>query len=504
MTQVALEPFSAATLPESSDPVAASAAAYATEVVELLSGLLLGLVRKRAPEVEPVLRGGRLVAELSPELLARTLQVQGIWFQLLSIAEQNAAMRRRRQIEAERGHDQLRGTFAQVISGAAATGVRATEIRALLETLRVRPVITAHPTEAKRVTVLEKHRRIYRRLVDLESPRWTPRERQALVDGLRNEIELLWMTGELRLAKPTVPQEVYWGLHFFNETLFEAVPDLLDKVERVVAQCYPGERFEVPAFFQFGSWIGGDRDGNPFVTNEVTRTTLLENRLNALRRYHRRLGDLVRALSITERAIPPSERFREALERELGATGDGDLIAARNPGEIFRQYLACMLRRLEAMIAATERGDSEPGPTGYPGADGLIADVRLIETELADAGRREIAQTIVRPVRREVETFRFSTVRLDVRENTTCLNAALAELWRTGAGSRGADPPDSGSESWRAWLAAELGRPLVPGTPRPALDAAAEETLGMFELVHRLRGDIDREAFGTFVLSMTR
>ena len=88
--------------------------------------------------------------------------------------------------------------------------------------------------------MLEKHRRIYRRLVDLESPRWTPRERQALVDGLRNEIELLWLTGELRLAKPTVPQEVFWGLHFFNETLFEAVPDLLDKVERALAQYYPG------------------------------------------------------------------------------------------------------------------------------------------------------------------------------------------------------------------------------------------------------------------------
>ncbi len=100
-------------------------------------------------------------------------------------------MRRRRQIEAERGHEQLRGTFAQVISSAAAaSGVPASEIHALLEILRVRPVITAHPTEAKRVTVLEKHRRIYRRLVDLESPRWTPRERAGAGDGLRNEIEL--------------------------------------------------------------------------------------------------------------------------------------------------------------------------------------------------------------------------------------------------------------------------------------------------------------------------
>ena len=216
MSHAVLEPFAATELPESPDPVAASAAHYANEVVELLGDLMLTLVRERSPDVEPVLRGERPAGELSAELLARTLQVQGIWFQLLSIAEQNAAMRRRRQVEAERGLEQLRGTLAQVCAEAAAANVPPAEIRALLERLRVRPVITAHPTEAKRVTVLEKHRRIYRRLVDLESPRWTPRERQVLVDGLRNEIELLWLTGELRLQKPTVPQEVFWGLHFFN------------------------------------------------------------------------------------------------------------------------------------------------------------------------------------------------------------------------------------------------------------------------------------------------
>ena len=504
MTHVGLEPFSAPELPESPDPAAASAAHYATEVAELLSRLLLDLVRRRAPEVEPVLRGERAAAELSPDLLARTLQVQGIWFQLLSIAEQNAAMRRRRQIEAERGYEQLRGTFAQVISAAAAAHVPASELRDLLEVLRVRPVITAHPTEAKRVTVLEKHRKIYRRLVDLESPRWTPRERQRLVDGLRNEIELLWMTGELRLTKPTVPQEVFWGLHFFNETLFEAVPDLLDKVERVLAQYYPSETWVVPPFFQFGSWVGGDRDGNPFVTNDVTRSTLLENRLTVLRRYRRRLDDLMRTLSITEKAIPPTEKFRQALDRELAATGEGEAIATRNPGEIFRQYLSCMLRRLDAMIVATERGDTRSGPNGYASADALIGDLKLIEGDLIAAQRPEIAATVVLPVRREVESFRFSTVRLDIRENTTKLNAALADLWRATAGKSFGDPPAVNSEEWRAWLAGELSRPLAAGAATPELPAESAETLGMFRLVRQLREEIDREAFGAFVLSMTR
>ncbi len=501
MSHVVLEPFAATELPESPDPVAASAAHYANEVVELLGDLMLTLVRKRAPDVEPVLRGERSAGDLSAELLARTLQVQGIWFQLVSIAEQNAAMRRRRQVEAERGLELLRGTLAQVVADAAAAKVPADEIRALLERLRVRPVITAHPTEAKRVTVLEKHRRIYRRLVDLESPRWTPRERQALVDGLRNEIELLWLTGELRLQKPTVPQEVFWGLHFFNETLFEAVPDLMEKLERVLAHHYPGERWVVPPFFQFGSWIGGDRDGNPFVTNDVTHGTLLENRLTGLRRYRRRIEELVRALSITERAVPLSDRFRSALERELAGTGRAEEIAARNPGEVFRQYLGVMLQRIQVMIEDTERGDTRPNPAGYASADALLADLRLIEDELIQAGRTEIAAAIVRPVRREVESFRFSTVRLDVRENTTKLNAALLDLWR--AGSAG-DPPETGSEAWRAWIAAELARPLAPGAEPPTLKAETAETLGMFALVRRLREEIDREAFGTFVLSMTQ
>ena len=501
MTPAALDPFAAATLPESPDPAAASAAAYATEVVELLSGLLLQLVRERQPEIEPVLRGEREVTEVTPDALARTLQVQGIWFQLLSIAEQNAAMRRRRQVEAERGHEQVRGTFAQVFHDASVARITAVEVQRMLGSLRIRPVLTAHPTEAKRVTVLEKHRRIYRRLVELESPRWTPRERRGLIAGLRNDIELLWLTGELRLAKPTVPQEVYWGLHFFNETLFESVPDLIDKVERSLEQHYPEVSFTVPAFFQFGSWIGGDRDGNPFVTNAVTRSTLLENRLAVVRRYHRRLGELVRALSITERAVPPTDRFRQALEKELAATGEAEAIANRNPGEIFRQYLATMLRRLEFMIRATERGDTRLDPAAYASADALIGDLRLIESELEDSGRRELARSLVRPVRREVEAFRFSTVRLDVRENTTKLGAALRALY--GATNAGAEPPDAG-EAWRAWVAGELARPLTPDAQAPSLPADTAETFGMFQLVRLLREEVDREAFGSFVLSMTR
>ena len=301
--------------------------------------------------------------------MARALQAQGIWFQLLSIAEQNAAMRRRRRVERERGREELRGTFSHVLSEAARAGVGPEEIQKLISNLRIRPVLTAHPTESKRVTVLEKYRKTYLLLRELENPRWTERERAQLVDDLRDQIELVWMTGELHLEKPSVEQEVLRGLHFFDETLFEMAPKILSGLAAALKKSYPDRRFDVPPFFQFGSWIGGDRDGNPFVTTPVTRTTLKHNALASLRHYRARIGELARYLSITERAAAVPESFRAELARELEASGDAVAIRARNPGEAYRQYLTCVLRKLDATspapraTALTRGGPTTPMPT---------------------------------------------------------------------------------------------------------------------------------------------
>jgi len=331
---------------------------YESQVSGLLFDLLLDVAARHQPEIVPVLRGEVEGVGLTPRLLARSLQAQGIWFHLLSIAEQNAGMRLRRETENRLGYTHVRGTFAQLIADAAAAGIPAERIRTVLAELHIRPVITAHPTEAKRVTVLERHRRIYRRLMDLESLRWTRRERGELIQQLRCELELLWLTGELRLEKPTIAQEVAWGLHFFNETLFDAVPALIDKLESALAHAYPGERFEVRPFFQFGAWMGGDRDGNPFVTNETMRLTLAANRSASLQRYRARVAGLLRELAIAASAVPVPPVLRDALTLALEQSGDAEGIATRNPGELFRQFFACMLARLEATLAAT--GTAEP------------------------------------------------------------------------------------------------------------------------------------------------
>jgi phosphoenolpyruvate carboxylase len=479
---------------------------FSEKAVELLFALLREVVRRHHPELLNVLSGGTSGAGLSPQMLGRAIQAQGILFQLLSIAEQNGGMRKRREVERLQGRECLPGTFAHVFAAARKAGLSADAVRAAFAGLKVRPVLTAHPTEAKRVTVLERHRRIYRLLIDLESPRWTPRERTGLESTLRNEIELLWLTGELRLEKPNVSQEIAWGLHFFNETLFDVAPDVLARADEAMAEHFGADEAGLPGFLEFGSWIGGDRDGNPFVTNAITRGALTECRLAALRRHRQSVFDLVRSLSVTEAALALPDDFRDALTLALEERSDGNAIAARNPGEPFRQFLVCMLARLDDSIADA-LGEAHDAGTrhGYESAERLIADLRTLETGLADCGLAALADSEVRPVRREVEVFRFSTVRLDLRENSTRVTQTLEALWRASRGEPADAPaPEQTGAEWRDWLLAELAQPRSGPRDVDELPAVASETLGLFRLIAELRPRLGRDAFGSFILSMTR
>jgi len=494
-----------AALPSEAEPLdAAIGGRSAKGAADLLFRLLIEVVRRHQPEIEPILVGGADLAGYSPELMARALQAQGIWFQLLSIAEQNAAMRRRRDLERTRGRDALRGSFDHVLAEASRDGIPAEVIQKLLSGLRIRPVITAHPTESKRVTVLEKYRKVYLLLFELEIPRWTERERTELIDDLRDQIELVWMTGELHLEKPTVQHEVGRGLHFFEETLFEQAPEMLALIDGALEQYYPGRRFDLPSFFQFGSWIGGDRDGNPSVTTRVTGWTLKQNALAALRHYRSRILELARALSITERALPVPPGFRPELARALEGSGEAETIRTRNPGEAYRQFLSVVLRKLDANIARVEGHDVGGPGAAYENADELILDLRIIERALEEANSPSIAADLVRPVRRAVEIFRFSTVRLDIRENSTKTTAALQALWWATAGRSDDSPPEIGSREWRAWLYRALARPLTAPHLIPDLPPETSEVIAMFAQAAATRREFDRDAIGSFILSITR
>ncbi len=485
--------------------VAELSAAYAKQVTDLMTEQLKAVINTRQPEILPFFMGESEIPEDNEVLLVGVLQAWSIWFQLLNIAEENTAMRRLRLIEKTRGLGHVPGTFGNVFETSVKDGISADEIQDLINSARIRPTITAHPTEAKRVTVLEIHRKMYLLLKELENQRWTEREREGLVSDLRNEIDLLWLTGELRLEKPTVKMEVNWGLHFFEEALFQSVPEMLEKLEWVLKQYYPDHKFNIPPFFQFGAWIGGDRDGNPFVTNDVTQKALLANRRTCLKRYQQRLAELVQRISVSRNAIVVSVEFSKSLEKILDESTDGNNIADRNPGEVFRQYVVCMQRLLEGTIANTDVERGAPRYIGYTDADGFIEDLKQLEQGLIDANCEEQSASLITPFRREVEAFRFRTMRMDLRENSTMTNNTLAALWRqiTGA-SNDVNPPAADSEEWQAWLLSELERPLDELPSFKELDDASASTLGMFCMARDMMEKLDREAFGNCILSMTQ
>jgi len=466
----------------------------------LLRELYLSVFQRLQPDLIPLIEGTQPFGEISPELLSKALRAQGIWFQLLAIAEQNRDMRNRRLIETEQGIDRVQGTFAHAFQQLRERGIKAEQVQKALDELRIRPTLTAHPTEAKRVTVLECYRRVYLRLHELESSHWTPREREQLQDSIRNEIELLWLTGELKLEKPTVDQEVAWSLYFFQENLFDVVPQLMTKIETEFRRHFPEHELQVPAFISFGSWVGGDRDGNPFVTSEVTRRTLWETREAVLRRYIDRVTHLIRLLSISERALHIPADFVGYVAECLDRLPAARHLAERNPGEIFRQFLGYLRLKLITTLEDSANRELPDSDSGYRTADALIQDIESMYQALRTAGAANIADSLLLPFLREVSIFRFSTVRLDIRENTLRINQTLAELYRQ---QHGSEAPATDSEEWKRWILSALATPRTATRKTADLSNEARETLDTFRVIAELRQTIDREAFGALILSMT-
>jgi phosphoenolpyruvate carboxylase len=471
---------------------------YIDGLTEMLRGQLRQVIRDREPAVLPILDDPESAAGIPDHLIEHALQVIGIWLQLMNIAEENASIRNRRQIEKEGGPDEVIGSFAHALAQSAAAGVAPETVERVLAHLDVGPTITAHPTEAKRVTVLEIHRRIYLKLFELESPRWTPREREALLSSIKNEIDLLWLTGEIRIEKPTVESEVAWGLHFFREALFERTPHLCESLETALHRHYPEVLGKIKPPLRYSSWIGGDRDGNPFVTVATTRNALAQNRFAAIERLSVRLNDLGRLISISGYEIPITDDFKAALREQLVLSGVEEKIITRNPTEPFRQFISALSLRLDAI--------DNPNNTATPfkSVTEFIALLNVVEKALVDMRVQGLATSLVRPVRWEAEIFGFRTAALDLRQNTTVVNRVLGEIWHKLNPVAATPAPTHGTAEWSAWLAEELDKPLGFLPRFQNISEEAQELLDLLDLIRETLDGPDPEAIGTFILSMTQ
>jgi phosphoenolpyruvate carboxylase len=428
------------------------------------------------------------------------------YFQLVNLAEEQERVRvlRRRAREAHARSGAPTETIGAALRELSDSGASPAEVQALLDRLLVMPVFTAHPTEAKRRTVLTKLSRIadLLRALDVESP--TPEEERAADEALREELVSLWQTEETRAYKPDVMDEVRNGLYYFETTLYDLAPEVVAALERAAAEQYPGVRVS-PSFLRFGTWIGGDRDGNPFVTLAVTVEALRAHHELALRLLRRGIERLHGHLSMTERrgaepALLESLKADAALFPDEAARGESRYL--RQP---YRRKLRYVYRKLGATLEASARpwrADHVVRPGTYGGAADLLADLRLIQESLRAHHGARLADGRLASLVRQAEIFGFHLASLDLRQVGGRHASAIAEvLGRYGVASR---YEDAGEDERERLLTAEIlaGRPFTPH--RLDFSPSTNETLDLFRLVRRAHERIGPAAIESYVVSMTR
>jgi phosphoenolpyruvate carboxylase len=433
----------------------------------------------------------------------RFVQACSVVFQLLNMAEENAAAQNRRALESSAGCAAEPGLWGAVLHKLRRQGRSAADILTALAQLHVEPVLTAHPTEAKRATVLEHHRRLYLLLVKLENSVWTPNERRAIRDEIKRELERLWRTGEIYLEKPTVADELRNVLHYLTTTLPEAVGwmdrHLLDAWDELgmEAAMRPTDPAHLPRI-TFGTWVGGDRDGHPLVTPETTRESLHTLRQAALRLFRSRLTELAARMSLSDRRQSPPAALMAYLSTAREAH-DPVLQSAleRNPYESWRQAVNVMLARLP--------GAELGWPTArqpYTAASELAADLRLLGETLLAVGAKRLCESEVWPLLRLVETFGFHLAVLDIRQNSAVHEQAVVEWLRAAGVEAEYDQWDEARRCafWETELAQT--RPLaVLGAPP---GDAAGRVVGALQVAAEYGQQYGWSGLGALIVSMTR
>jgi len=360
---------------------------------------------------------GRLPLE-DMQVLVRSVTA---WFQLVNLAEDNDRMRRIRARHTANPSDPRLGSMADAVQRLADRGTTATELQEMLARAELRPVMTAHPTEARRGTIVKKLARAFAILRRLDQSVPVPGDEAAARRELAAVIQELWGSDEVRAVTLTVQEEVRAGLVYFTSTLGQAVPAWYRELEGAVADSFPGSDIAVPSLLSFGSWIGGDRDGNPHVTPELTSGTLASMRHVCLSFLEARVAEVGAKISLSTRVLgPPPDELGSLLSS--GAERFPDLTARlehRYPQEPYRRAFDLVRERLRA----TRKG----GP-GYAAPDGLRADLQLIARSLEAHHGGFIASGELRDLIRQAEVFGFHFARLDIREHAQRHRAALAEI----------------------------------------------------------------------------
>ena len=447
---------------------------------------------------------------LDADTLREITRAFSMYFALLNTAEE-AFHHHNRQIQLRNGDDLWNGSYLATLKQFKQEGLGLAQVQQLLNELMYMPVFTAHPTESKRRTVLEILRRIFLLDGQLTNRNLTAVDEEKIAREIRAQVQLLWATDEVRAVKPTVRDEIKNGLYYFNVSLFDAVPQTYRYLEQAIRQVYSdelaaGEQFTVPGFIRFGSWIGGDRDGNPFVTSDTTEMAIQLQKRTVIRRY---VEDITR-LSFVLTQSQPLCQISEALATDIAESTQRYASAFqakpdRFLNEPYRRKLFMMRYRLNENLQLLRqyfRPEEQPigdATLAYRNEDELLADLALIYHSLVEHGDAELANAELTDLIRRVETFGFYLYHLDIRQESSCHTAALSEaLKHVGLHSAYAELTEQQKLNLLTELLALEQLPALP-----ELTGMNAEVVKVFHMMAEQRCHVSDKAFGSYVISMT-
>ncbi|ASB49977.1 phosphoenolpyruvate carboxylase [Alkalitalea saponilacus] len=434
----------------------------------------------------------------------KLVQALSILFQLMNLVEENAAAQFRRKIENRLGASSIRGSWSETFSKWKKQGLNEDQIRELLSKIHIMPVLTAHPTEAKRTTILKLHREIYLQLVKKENAVWSETERKVINATIRALIERWWRSGEVYREKPDVPSERSSVLHYFTRVFPEALK-LSDERLRYTWKAYgfDPKRLSRPEHYpllSFGSWVGGDRDGHPYVTAEVTRDTLMEHRKAAFSLLEGQLDALASQMSFSDTRNQVPEKLYERIEEmSLNLRKAGYKAVSRNQHEPWRQLVELML----AKLINTRKERVQSGDMVYDSSFQLQDDLLFLRESLSAIGAYKIIDTFLFPLERHVKCFGFHLAKLDIRQNSAFHDKALEQMLNY-ASTEERNYTTWSEEQKIEFLTNELksNRPFV--VSGISVGAEADQVLACYRVIKEHVDRYGADGIGSIIVSMTR
>ncbi|MEW9702546.1 phosphoenolpyruvate carboxylase [Paenibacillus sp. SI8] len=464
------------------------------DVVEKIREMSKSLRAHYVPEIYEEFK--KTISSLAPENRHQVIRAFAIYFQLVNIAEQNHRIRRKRDYERSSGEIIQPGSIESIVQELKSNNIPYEEVQEILQAISLELVMTAHPTEAMRRAVLDVNLRISDDMMKLDNPMLTPREREQLREKLLGEVLNLWQTDELRDRKPTVIDEVRNGLYYFDETLFDVLPEVYHELERCLSKYYPQVTWHVPSFLKFGSWIGGDRDGNPSVKANVTWETLGLHRQLALQKYEEILKETLEHMSFSKNIVEVSDALLASIQSDREAFGNIQDVW-RNEKEPYRIKTTYMIEKIHHT-----GNPNVPSTQKYNSPDEFISDLQIIDASLRNHFAEYVADKYIKKIIRQVELFGFHLAALDIRQHSKEHESAMTEIL-----SKMGIVADYSqlSEDEKVRLLTDL-----LNDPRPITSIyleyseGTEECLDVYRTVGRAQKEFGRNCINSYLISMSQ